>query len=159
MAQLAGQYWANVSAAPPSNAAALTEVLQAVQASGLQFSQQLADSLGSVDITADEVRVALKHSAPGKAPGLDGLPVDIYRKCSPLLAPLLARVYSAMGRLGELPTGFLDGLVVTLYRLVPALSLATTGPSPFSIPTTGSWLRSWPPGSGHRRSPILGRPR
>ena len=119
MAQLAGQYWANVSAAPPSNAAALTEVLQAVQASGLQLSQQLADSLGSVDITADEVRVALKHSAPGKAPGLDGLPVDIYRKCSPLLAPLLARVYSAMGRLGELPTGFLDGLVVTLYKAGP----------------------------------------
>lgn len=90
-----------------------------MHASGLHLPEQLAATLGAADITEDEVRVALKHSAPGKSPGLDGLPVDLYRKCSSLLAPLLARVYSAMGRLGELPTGFLDGLVVTLYKAGP----------------------------------------
>ena len=116
MARLVGQYWANISAAPQPAPAAEQQVLQAVQAAGLQLTPQEADHLGSEEITAAEVKLALKHSAPGKSPGLDGLPVDLYRKCSDILAPMLARVYTAMAKVGEVPQGFLDGLVVTLYK-------------------------------------------
>jgi hypothetical protein len=62
------------------------------------------------------VRKALKHSAPGKAPGMDGLPIDIYRKCANVFAPLLASLYTAIGAAGEVPLGFLAGVVVTLHK-------------------------------------------
>lgn len=119
MAQLAGQYWSNVCSAPAPDAAATSQVLQAVRAAGLVLDPQAATALGNTEVTAAEVSRALKHSAPGKAPGLDGLPVDVWRKCSTTVAPLLARLYTAMGRRQQLPQGFLDGLVVTLHKKGP----------------------------------------
>ncbi len=116
MARLVGQYWANISASPPASPAATQQVLQAVQASGVQLPPAQATHLGATEVTTAEVRSALKHSAPGKSPGLDGLPVDVYRKCSDIMAPLLARVYSAIAQVGEVPLGFLDGLVTSLYK-------------------------------------------
>jgi len=96
MARLVGQYWANISSAQPQAPAAEQQVLQALQATGVRLSQQEAMQLGKEEITAAEVRSALKHSPPCKSPGLDGLPVDLYRKCADVMAPLLAKVYTAI---------------------------------------------------------------
>ena len=88
------------------------------------LSQKAADALGAEGVAEEEVKEAPKHSAPGKAAGRreacflkvstddqDGLPVDVYRKCASLLASLLAKVYTAMGQLRDVPTEFLDWFV------------------------------------------------
>ena len=93
--------------------AAATEVLNAIQAAGLKLPPAEAATLGDAHVTEAEVLAAVKHSKPGTAPGLDGLPVELYRKCSSLLVPLLAQLYTAIGVAGEVPVGFLDGVVVT----------------------------------------------
>ena len=119
MAQLVGHYWSQVCSAPTPDAAATAQVLQAVRAAGLVLDPQAAAVLGNTEVAAAEVSRALKHSAPGKAPGLDGLPVDVWRKCSNAVVPVLARLYTAMGRQQQLPLGFLDGLVTTLHKKGP----------------------------------------
>jgi hypothetical protein len=45
--------------------------------------------------------------------------VDLWRKCSSEVVPLLARLYTAIGRQDQTPLGFLDGLVVTLPKTGP----------------------------------------
>jgi len=116
LAELVGQHWARVSTAPhatPQAAAAAQEVLDALASSGLTLSPSDAETLGSQVVTEAEVLQALKHSKPGKAPGLDGIPVDLYRKYKDVLAPVLTDLYCAIGLLGEMPRGFLDGVLVT----------------------------------------------
>jgi hypothetical protein len=116
LAHLVNSHWASVCSTPPSHPAAQREVLDAVAASGLHLPPDDADALGSSTVTAEEVLTALKHSAPGKAPGLDGLPVDLYRRCKSVFAPLLATLYTAIAFAGAVPVGFLDGVVITLYK-------------------------------------------
>lgn len=116
MAHLVNHHWAAVCSAPPSDPAAQQEVLQAVTASGLHLPAHDATALGASCVTEEEVLQALKHSAPGKAPGFDGLPVDLYRKCRSVFVPLLAQLYTAIGLAGAVPPGFLDGVVITLYK-------------------------------------------
>lgn len=116
LANLVGHFWANMCTEPDVHQDAIDQVLNAVRNAGLQLSQEEADVVGRADVTEAEVRRALKHSAPGKAPGLDGLPVDLYRKCADSFAPLLARVYSAMAQLGQVPDTLLDGVVSTIYK-------------------------------------------
>ncbi len=58
---------------------------------------------------------ACQRSAPGKAPSPDGIPPELWRHCSAVLAPTLARLFSAAGRLHRLPY-FLDGVLATLYK-------------------------------------------
>jgi hypothetical protein len=128
MAQLVSQHWANISMAPDVDAAAVQQVLEALQASGLHLDAEQADVLGAVRVSEAEVRTALKHSAPGKAPGLDGLPVDLYRKCSVACAPLLATLYTAMGILGDVPVGFLDGVVIIIYKSGPRVQASNYRP-------------------------------
>lgn len=128
MAQLVGQHWANICKATDVDESAVQQVLSALQASGLRLDQEHADVLGAVKVSVAEVNTALKHSAPGKAPGLDGLPVDLYRKCSTVCAPLLASLYTAMGVLGEVPVGFLDGVVVIIYKSGPRVHASNYRP-------------------------------
>jgi hypothetical protein len=116
LAHLVNHHWANVCSAPPSDLAAQQEVLDAVAAAHLRLPGASAAALGSSTVTEDEVRKALKHSSPGKAPGSDGIPIDVYRKCPDVFAPLLASVFTAIGNSGEVPLGFLDGVVVTLHK-------------------------------------------
>jgi hypothetical protein len=63
-----------------------------------------------------EVRQALKHLPSGHSPGLDGLPVEVYRRGTDLLAPLLSRLFTAAEELAQLPPCFLDGVVVSLPK-------------------------------------------
>jgi hypothetical protein len=67
-------------------------------------------------VGVDEVAKAMRSSRPGTAPGPDGLPLLVYKRCHALLVPLLTRVFSAIGRCGNLPTGFLDGVIVGIDK-------------------------------------------
>lgn len=116
MAQLMATYQANISQASQRDPAALQEVLQAVARHGIKLTAADAAAIGSLTITAEEVTIALKHSAPGKAPGLDGLPVELYRRCGDTCIPLLADIYTAMGMTGSLPKGLLDGVITSVFK-------------------------------------------
>jgi hypothetical protein len=80
------------------------------------LEEAVADVVGSSSVSEEEVRSALKHSAPGKAPGMDGLPVELYRRYADVCAPLLARVYTAIGRLNRVPVGFTEGVIKIKHK-------------------------------------------
>ena len=128
LAQVVAEYWASVSCEPPVAAAARDEVLAAVQAAGLRLDGDVAAAVGACVVSEEEVKVAVKHSAPGKAPGMDGLPVELYRRYMALFVPLLARVYTAVGQLGVLPFGFTTGVIVCFHKSGPRASLANYRP-------------------------------
>ena len=104
--------WAAFSAQPLVDPAAQQEVLTAVRSH--QRVPAAAD--GSATITEVEVLRALSAARPGTAPGPDGLPLLLYKKCKNVMVPLLARVFSAIGELAHVPTGFLDGVIVGIFK-------------------------------------------
>jgi hypothetical protein len=73
-----------------------------------------------------EVAHAISNTTPGTAPGPDGIPIEIWRIFDPvqlpgeppqrLFAPVLSRVFSAMGALHQTPPRFLDGAVCALHK-------------------------------------------
>ena len=100
-ANVAITQWAGVSAPPTVDPAAQAAILAAVQ--GLPRQPAAAD--GCPVVTAAEVVQALSDSKPHTSPGLDGLPVAVYKHCNDLLAPVLARVFTAVGTLAQTPPG------------------------------------------------------
>ena len=104
--------WAGVSKQPVVDPAAQAEVLAAVR----NFPRQPATADGSPIITESQVKKALSASNPGTAPGLDGLPVQLYKRFSDLFVPLLANVFTAIGRVAATPQGFLDGMIIGIFK-------------------------------------------
>ena len=123
-AQAMAVHLARISSAPaPSEAsraadqAALAGVLAAVAApSEARLGSGAAAALDSDSFQPAEVLRALRRMRHSAAPGLDGLPVDAYKRGRHTLAPLLARLFAAMAASDRLPDGFLDGVVVSLYK-------------------------------------------
>jgi exonuclease III len=116
-ADLMVQYYAGISALKPCNAGDVQSVVAAIKVHGpVGLPQEDVDLLSEMDVTEEEVLRALKRSPSGKSPGLDGIPVELYRRGSSVMAPLLARVYSAMGRTGQMPHTVLDGLITSLHK-------------------------------------------
>ena len=128
LAQVVASYWARVSAEPVVDQAAIDTVLQAVQSMGMTLPEAEADLIGATVVSELEVRAALKKAPSGKAPGLDGLPVEVWRKCGGVLVPLLARVFSAIGQLGVVPIGFHDGAITVHYKSGPRVDAANYRP-------------------------------
>jgi hypothetical protein len=116
LAQLVAEYWARVSAEPAVDVEAQEVVLRAVHAQGLRISTIMAEVLGEAVVSEAEVRGALKHAPSGKAPGVDGLPVEFYRRLGDTCIPLLARVFSAIGKCGRTPAGFLAGAITSVHK-------------------------------------------
>jgi exonuclease III len=114
-AQLALHHYARVSAQPPVVPAAQQEVLAAL-ATGRRLPQEQAAPLDRTEVTEQEVRQALKTTKPGKAPGHDGLPSQLYRRLKDCLAPLLARLFTAIATTGQLPPRFHEGLITIIYK-------------------------------------------
>ena len=63
-----------------------------------------------------EVLRALRRGRPGKASGLDGVPLELYRRFSDFFAPLLSLLFSAIISTGSLPPGFHQGLITILHK-------------------------------------------
>jgi exonuclease III len=110
-------HYASISAVKPCDNEAVSSVCEAIRKHGpVGLPQEDTDVLGDVDVSEEEVVHALRRSPSGKSPGLDGIPVELYRRGSSALAPLLARVYSAMGHTGQMPRAVLDGLITSLHK-------------------------------------------
>jgi len=115
-ADLVVRTWADVSAAPVADLPATTEVLAAVGV-GPVIPDDMLSSLASVEVSIAEVKEAMSHTKPGKSPGPDGLPVELYREFSLTFAPLLSRLYTSVGNTHHtLPAGFTDGLISLIHK-------------------------------------------
>lgn len=62
-------------------------------------------------ITEEEVRAAFSSMKNGKSPGLDGFPIEYYKKYIDILAPVLHKVYLEALEIGSLPGTFNDALI------------------------------------------------
>ncbi|KAG1666975.1 hypothetical protein FOA52_004258 [Chlamydomonas sp. UWO 241] len=82
----------------------------------------------NIVVTPAEVRAAATHSKPGTAPGLDGIPVDVWRKLGKPAFELLAAVFTAVGATGGTPPGFLDGVIASIYKAKNAADAANYRP-------------------------------
>jgi hypothetical protein len=127
-ADLAAAHWAGVSAAPTISASAQQQVLQALGQHSARLSAGQAALLERAEVDEEEVGRALKGSPPGRAPGEDGLPAELYKRMRSLFAPILARVFSAAGRKGMLPEGFVDGVISLLFKSGDRCSAANYRP-------------------------------
>ncbi|KAL4856066.1 Transposon TX1 uncharacterized protein [Chlorella vulgaris] len=114
-AQRVARVFAEVSAQPATTPAAQQEVLQHL-AAGRHLAGEQAAALGVPAVAAPEVLRALRTAPPGRSPGHDGLPAELYRKFQGLLAPLLARLFTAVAELGILPARFHEGLITVIYK-------------------------------------------
>jgi hypothetical protein len=111
------QHYVSISTSQPPEPAALLEVLQAISAHGpTGLTPESADALGNPSISAAELHAALKHSKPGKSPGEDGIPVELYRKGGQPMLQLLSKVLSAMGDTCCAPPHFLNGVISSIYK-------------------------------------------
>lgn len=115
-ASIIGATYAAVTAAPSIQQAARSAVLGAVCTHSGRLSEEAASSIGASVVTSAEVLTAIGQTAPGKAPGLDGIPGELYRQYKQQLAPLLAALYSAIGALHRAPSGFLDGVILPILK-------------------------------------------
>ncbi|PNH05108.1 Transposon TX1 uncharacterized protein [Tetrabaena socialis] len=90
--------------------------------------QQAAEGpAGDGSFVLSELAAALQGCAPGKAPGTDGLPYEVYKVLWPQLGPLLlAAVNAALGdalvdgpregMAAALPGSWLEGLIALVYK-------------------------------------------
>ena len=116
-AKVVTEHLARVSKKPTTTLAARQEVLAALaQAEAPALDEQVVQELGAAAVTEQEVRKALRYSKPGTAPGADGIPVQLYQRFKDQFAPLLARVFTAIGTVGRAPRGFLDSIITVLYK-------------------------------------------
>jgi len=114
-ANVAAKHYASVSKQPATSEAAQHQVLSALD-DHLTLDLPTANSLGNVTITEAEVLEAFSKMQAGKSPGIDGVPIELYRCCADLFVPLFARLFSVIASSQETPMGFLDGLVALLYK-------------------------------------------
>ncbi|KAL4514672.1 hypothetical protein Ndes2437B_g01046 [Nannochloris sp. 'desiccata'] len=90
-ARVVTTHCAAVSAKPTTTNAAQNLVLDAMERQDSPvLDSGRAEVLGSVVVTEQEVLVALRRSKPGKAPGRDGIPVELYKKFKTQFVPILA---------------------------------------------------------------------
>ena len=114
-------HFAAVSAQPVVDAAAQDAVLHALQQqlhAGTVHSipADLAAAAGEAAVTEAEVRVALAHTPAVSSPGPDGVPYAVWRLGDCCWAPLLARLFTAIGTTGITPTGFNCGTITPLPK-------------------------------------------
>ena len=114
-------HYANISAERPTNPAAQEEILAALRHQlEIGYVRPIdllaALSAGSSVFTHEEVKVALQSTFPGSAPGPDGIPYTMWRVCDDSWAPLLAKLFTAIGTLGRFPPNFHNGTITPIPK-------------------------------------------
>ena len=108
-------FWAEVSAQPAVSPTAQAEVLHSL-AGGRHLAPAAAAGLGATVIQPAEVKRAIRTAPSGRSPGLDGIPVELYRHFRDAFIPLLARLFTAIATTGDLPPRFHEGLITILHK-------------------------------------------
>ncbi|KAJ9526737.1 hypothetical protein QJQ45_017518 [Haematococcus lacustris] len=98
-----------------------------VQTRMLSFLRFAARVPGAADITVAEVLTALTSCPSTSSPGPDGLPYNLWRVDGDCWAPLIAKLFTAIGTTGTLPTGFNRGTITPIPKpSAPNLSNPTS---------------------------------
>ena len=116
MAEHTVEAYAHESAQPVTEMTARSRALDAVRGHTEPLPTAMAEAAGAAAVDVAEVGRRLKRVAPGKAPRPDGLPGEVRNWCRAEMAPLLAALFSSIGRTGQLPPGFHDGAVTSCYK-------------------------------------------
>ena len=116
LADMMAKHQASISRSRPEHPAAAAAVLLAVRQKAQQIPSELAAAAGSPIITEQAVRRGLRHVAPGKAAGPDRIPMEIWRWYKDQLAPILSKIYTAIGHLGRVPQGALNGEIHPFHK-------------------------------------------
>ena len=101
-----GQHYAIITTSPHTSITTRQAVLNAVSQHSRTLGPLEAAGLGQGTVTVEEVICAIRGTAPGKSPGLDGLPGELFRQFREQMAPILASLYSAVGQLHRVPLAF-----------------------------------------------------
>ncbi|KAG7672302.1 hypothetical protein KSW81_005182 [Nannochloris sp. 'desiccata'] len=145
-------YWAGISAAPTTTAAAQTAVLAAVEAQGVpQLQPQTVQQLGSSDVTEAEILSTLRKCSPHTASGPDGIPMKLYKTFRRGFAPLFSRVFTSIGKSGSAPRSFLKSVITSIPKPANSLLIANTRP----ISLTGTDYRVLTRALGSRLGAVL----
>lgn len=67
-------------------------------------------------IPEEEIRSTILPMKTGKSSVMYGFPVEYYKKCVAILAPILPKVYREAFEIGPLPDSFNDILMYHRYR-------------------------------------------
>ena len=116
LARVIGHHYATITATLHTTVTARQAVLDAVAQHSRTLGPLEATALGQGAVSVTEVIAAIKGTAPGKSPGLDGLPGELFRQFREQMAPILASLYSAIGQLHRIPLGFLDGVIIPILK-------------------------------------------
>ena len=127
VAAAVARHFAGMSRAQPTRLDAQRTVFAAMEAQqedgrARSLSPAAAAAAGAAVVTAEEVAAALRQLRAGKAPGPDGLPLEVWALPSGVWAPLLARLFTAMRQLGRMPRDFALGAVSPIYKGAGPLS-------------------------------------
>ena len=68
------------------------------------------------EISMEELKKALKSTASGKAPDLDGIPLDFLQNCGEKMCKALLDLFNRCLLSGTVPQDFRDALIVTIYK-------------------------------------------
>lgn len=124
MAAVVMEFWKSISAAPAvsdERRAAQREVLEAVRLHSTPIKAEDAALAGESSIGVETVRRVGAEIDGGKAPGPDGIPFLLWMKSMPVIADHLSRVFTAIGSTGQVPPGFLDGILKSLFKGNPKI--------------------------------------
>lgn len=117
IADIVAEFWATTSGVAQTSADAQAKVLVPLIADkSHHIKSALAARLGDKSISPLEIKTALGKAKSGSAPGPDGVSYDFYKEFSEVFVPLLSRVFTVMGHVGETGAGFLDGAISILYK-------------------------------------------
>eukprot|EP00775_Hariotina_reticulata_P015309 gene15309-biopygen4070 len=92
VANIVASRYATVTAAAQVQPQAQQQVLQALYQYSTPLPPQDAAALGATEVTEAEVAAAIAALALGKAPGLDGIPGELFRRFKQTFARILSRL-------------------------------------------------------------------
>jgi hypothetical protein len=117
LAEQVAQHFADASQQRVVSEEAQQQVLAAI---GQQQRQAIkpddAQQAGRQIIDVEEVQAALQSMPTGRAPGIDGFPLEVWKVGDGVWAPLLAKLFTAIGTVQNLPTDYTLGCVVPIHK-------------------------------------------
>jgi hypothetical protein len=122
LASHAAQHFAAISAQRHCDLQSQQQVLTAMQTEQAAGRSRTIDmnaglAAGSLHVQPQEVYTAVKHLNSDTVAGPDGLPPEVWQCCADLWAPVLAKLFTAIGSTGDVPESFLQGVVTPHYKL------------------------------------------
>ena len=128
LARMMAEYFAAISAEHAGDGSAVDQVLGAVRQHATPLDAETAAAAGQAVVEVEEVAAALKRMQPGTAPGLDGLPPEVWRRGGAGATELLAALFTAIGSTGTTPPGFLEGSISPIHKAGDAMLMSNYRP-------------------------------